>query len=1073
MVRYYFDENKRFVIEEYNNSKPFSSFLPGIAGKKGIPLWVFYVNRAQAIASFGIAHKDNPIMEFHPAFRSYQVVFTHGFRTFVKDLSKNTFFEPFGKVSNEKVVQRMYITRNEVELEEINEAHGLKTNVLYFMLPQENLGALIRIVKFQNISNEVKKFEILDGLPALLPYGINDYGLKHVGNTLKAWMEVYNLENKIPVFKLRSTAEDVAAVSEFKEGNFYVSFKIQSQAKELLMPLVDPDIVFGMNTSYITPDVFLDQNLSEIKKMKQITSNKVPCAFSPVEAILQPGEELHLYTVTGHTPDMNLLKEYAERFSSQEYLERKRREGSQIIEEIVSDVWTKTSSDLFDEYTKQTYLDNVLRGGYPVVLREGSDSLVYHVYSRKHGDLERDYNYFVLLPEYYSSGNANYRDVNQNRREDVVFHPEIGNYNIRFFVNLIQADGYNPLVINGVRYSLNPDCEVEEFLKSELENHKDVEKLLNFLKAGNLTPGKLLRFIEKENIRLKKEFEEFLRSLAHYLVEETDAVHGEGFWTDHWTYNLDLIESYLSIYPETKEKLLFEDKSYTYYDNAECVLPRSKRYVFVDGKVRQYNSLYLDEDKKKLIESRGKFKNIVRTNKGKGEIYRTTLISKLVNLAAIKFATTDPAGVGIEMEAGKPGWYDALNGLPGLFGSSVAESFELLRLMNFIVDALREYKHQMVSLPIEVMNLIEKTHEIVQWYENSDEEDKDFKYWEKMSDLRESYREDVKFGFGGAEIQIEAEILSDIFDKFRMKLKAALDKVISENNGLMPTYYYYEAVEYEIINEEGNQKFVNVRKFKQRPMPLFLEGMVRGFKAYATDSELLKEIYRKVKLSELYDRKLKMYKVNAPLTNETIEIGRAKAFTPGWLENESIWLHMEYKYMLELIKNGLYEEFYEDFKNVIVAFMNPEVYGRSPLENSSFIASSANPDEKIHGTGFVARLSGASAEFLSMWKIMLAGQKPFKFIDGKLFLCFEPILPGWLFDEEGKVSFNFLGKVKVTYVNPKKFDTFKVDITKQKVKLKTKNGEIVEIDGHLVPEPYAKLVRDGKIESVEVSFLYE
>ncbi|MGC9771518.1 cellobiose phosphorylase [Fervidobacterium islandicum] len=1073
MVRYYFDENKRFVIEEYNNSKPFSSFLPGIAGKKGIPLWVFYVNRAQAIASFGIAHKDNPIMEFHPAFRSYQVVFTHGFRTFVKDLSKNTFFEPFGKVSNEKVVQRMYITRNEVELEEINEAHGLKTNVLYFMLPQENLGALIRIVKFQNISNEVKKFEILDGLPALLPYGTNDYGLKHVGNTLKAWMEVYNLENKIPVFKLRSTAEDVAAVSEFKEGNFYVSFKIQSQAKELLMPLVDPDIVFGMNTSYITPDVFLDQNLSEIKKMKQITSNKVPCAFSPVEAILQPGEELHLYTVTGHTPDMNLLKEYAERFSSQEYLERKRREGSQIIEEIVSDVWTKTSSDLFDEYTKQTYLDNVLRGGYPVVLREGSDSLVYHVYSRKHGDLERDYNYFVLLPEYYSSGNANYRDVNQNRREDVVFHPEIGNYNIRFFVNLIQADGYNPLVINGVRYSLNPDCEVEEFLKSELENHKDVEKLLNFLKAGNLTPGKLLRFIEKENIRLKKEFEEFLRSLAHYLVEETDAVHGEGFWTDHWTYNLDLIESYLSIYPETKEKLLFEDKSYTYYDNAECVLPRSKRYVFVDGKVRQYNSLYLDEDKKKLIESRGKFKNIVRTNKGKGEIYRTTLISKLVNLAAIKFATTDPAGVGIEMEAGKPGWYDALNGLPGLFGSSVAESFELLRLMNFIVDALREYKHQMVSLPIEVMNLIEKTHEIVQWYENSDEEDKDFKYWEKMSDLRESYREDVKFGFDGAEIQIEAEILSDIFDKFRMKLKAALDKAISENNGLMPTYYYYEAVEYEIINEEGNQKFVNVRKFKQRPMPLFLEGMVRGFKAYATDRELLKEICRKVKLSELYDRKLKMYKVNAPLTNETIEIGRAKAFTPGWLENESIWLHMEYKYMLELIKNGLYEEFYEDFKNVIVAFMNPEVYGRSPLENSSFIASSANPDEKIHGTGFVARLSGASAEFLSMWKIMLAGQKPFKFIDGKLFLCFEPILPGWLFDEGGKVSFNFLGKVKVTYVNPKKLDTFKVDITKQKVKLKTKNGEIVEIDGHLVPEPYAKLVRDGKIESVEVSFLYE
>jgi len=242
-------------------------------------------------------------------------------------------------------------------------------------------------------------------------------------------MEVYNLENKMPVFKLRSTAEDVAAVSEFKEGNFYVSFKIQSGKKELLMPLVDPDVVFGMNTSYIEPDVFIGSRLENIRKMKQITSNRVPCAFSPTEVTLQPGEEFYIYTVVGHTPDINLLNEYAERFSSQEYLENKRKEGNKIIEEIVNDVWTKTSSDLFDEYTKQTYLDNILRGGYPVVLREGKDRLVYHIYSRKHGDLERDYNYFVLLPEYYSSGNANYRDVNQNRREDVVFHPEVGNYN--------------------------------------------------------------------------------------------------------------------------------------------------------------------------------------------------------------------------------------------------------------------------------------------------------------------------------------------------------------------------------------------------------------------------------------------------------------------------------------------------------------------------------------------------------------------------------------------------------------------------------------------------------------------
>ncbi|MFS8213443.1 hypothetical protein [Paenibacillus polymyxa] len=36
-------------------------------------------------------------------------------------------------------------------------------------------------------------------------------------------------------------------------------------------------------------------------------------------------------------------------------------------------------------------------------------------------------------------------------------------------------------------------------------------------------------------------------------------------------------------------------------------------------------------------------------------------------MAAIKLSTLDPEGLGIEMEAGKPGWNDSMNGLPGLF----------------------------------------------------------------------------------------------------------------------------------------------------------------------------------------------------------------------------------------------------------------------------------------------------------------------------------------------------------------------------------------------------------------------
>ena len=72
------------VIEDYNNSKSFSSFLPGIAGVHGVPLWAFYVNRGQGIASFGIGSKTNSILEFQSASKAYQWTSMSGFRTLIK-----------------------------------------------------------------------------------------------------------------------------------------------------------------------------------------------------------------------------------------------------------------------------------------------------------------------------------------------------------------------------------------------------------------------------------------------------------------------------------------------------------------------------------------------------------------------------------------------------------------------------------------------------------------------------------------------------------------------------------------------------------------------------------------------------------------------------------------------------------------------------------------------------------------------------------------------------------------------------------------------------------------------------
>ena len=213
-----------------------------------------------------------------------------------------------------------------------------------------------------------------------------------------------------------------------------------------------------------------------------------------------------------------------------------------------------------------------------------------------------------------------------------------------------------------------------------------------------------------------------------------------------------------------------------------------------------------------------------------------------------------------------------------------------------------------------------------------------------------------------------------------------------------------------------------------------------------------------------------MYKVNASLADQPHDIGRARAFTPGWLENESIWLHMEYKYLLEVLKAGLYPEFFEDFRNTLIPYLDPEVYQRSPLENSSFLVSSAHPDKSLHGAGFVARLSGSTAEFLSIWQIMMAGEAPFIMNNGELHLKFTPILPGWLFTEDGEISFKFLGTCLVTYHNPQKLDTFTAGFAPHKMRIQENNGNIINIDGATISAPIAEKVRDGDIAKIDIYY---
>lgn len=212
-----------------------------------------------------------------------------------------------------------------------------------------------------------------------------------------------------------------------------------------------------------------------------------------------------------------------------------------------------------------------------------------------------------------------------------------------------------------------------------------------------------------------------------------------------------------------------------------------------------------------------------------------------------------------------------------------------------------------------------------------------------------------------------------------------------------------------------------------------------------------------------------MYKVNDSLESVSFEAGRAKAFTPGWLENESIWLHMEYKYLLELLKSGLYTEFSQAFRDAAVPFLNPDRYGRSPLENVSFIASSANPDPATHGRGFVARLSGSTAEFLHMWQILFFGPRPFRVEEGELCLKFAPFVPDYLMPETGSVEATFLGKIRVCYQADGCRELIPGESRPVSYHLTYTDGSAVTVPGDTLRGEYALAVRGGQVTDIQVT----
>ena len=412
-----------------------------------------------------------------------------------------------------------------------------------------------------------------------------------------------------------------------------------------------------------------------------------------------------------------------------------------------------------------------------------------------------------------------------------------------------------------------------------------------------------------------------------------------------------------------------------------------------------------------------------------------------------------------------------------MFGSSMNEAYELCRMLDFTAGKLQKHGKalpvltEIVDFLMELDRINKEEQTAIHSCDDTGEQEtvrssgQLLSFWNGINDVKEHYRNLTYQGIDGEKVQMKAEDLICILKSFADTVRSGIHKAKVLSGGSIPAYFAYDVPEYQ-VTDEG----IKPLKFIPVETPHFLEGAVRYLKLHDTVAEK-RRIYRMVKDSDLYDAALKMYKINASLSSASYELGRAVAFTPGYLENESIWLHMEYKYLLELLRSGLYEEFFGDFHNAAVPFLDPDVYGRSVYENSSFLASSSFPNRAVHGKGFVARLSGSTIEFISMWKLIMFGPHVLSMRDGKLCFTPQPAMPRYLIPKNGMVSAALFGTVKVHYHFPEQKDYIPGQYRIESMRFTYADGTAAECVGECAPDCVAEDLREGRIASVSVEIL--
>ena len=130
----------------------------------------------------------------------------------------------------------------------------------------------------------------------------------------------------------------------------------------------------------------------------------------------------------------------------------------------------------------------------------------------------------------------------------------------------------------------------------------------------------------------------------------------------------------------------------------------------------------------------------------------------------------------------------------------------------------------------------------------------------------------------------------------------------------------------------------------------------------------------------------------------------------------------------------------------------------------------------MHGRGYVARLSGSTAEWISIVFHMALGVEPFRFVGGQLRFEPSPTIAKWLFTKKAEGDFEkdtfavkLFGKTWIVYYNPQKRDTYAgKGLRPVRYRVRYENGRELVHEGKSLPDRLARDLRQGQLSRLTI-----